>query len=222
MHALLLVVLAMLPQSPATATVEGIVVAHSTGQPIPGAIVELTGIAAPAVGNAGLARPIVFDCDPRADGTFAITGVPPVSRTKSWRRALPTLLPQRKGSATPTISGFLFHSPQDNGLPEFASFFTRYPAFPARRRRRGKPRRNTRVTAVELRYSDSHRIFEDGVSAVTDAAGDFRIGGLRPGRYTIRARPQFSRKRSGQSTVGEGANGRCRSLYLFPWNSPSE
>ena len=191
MHALLLVVLAMLPQSPATATVEGIVVAHSTGQPIPGAIVELTGIAAPQSATPDW-RVRSFSTVTRADGTFAITGVPPGVAYQVVATRTPDFVAAAQGQ----------RDPDDLWIPVSLSAGQRFtgvrivlhPLSSISGRvvdDEGKPRRNTRVTAVELRYSDSHRIFEDGVSAVTDAAGDFRIGGLRPGRYTIRARPQF-------------------------------
>ena len=51
----------------------------------------------------------------------------------------------------------------------------------------GNPLVNASLTALTLSYEDGHRVLRPGTSSTSDDRGNFRLFGLRPGEYYVRA-----------------------------------
>jgi hypothetical protein len=177
-------------QSP-VASLEGVVVEHLTGRPIAGVVVELTGIAAPLPdSSASDWRVRSFSTVTGQDGRFAINGVPPGAAYQLVATRSPDFVPAVHGQDHPDdlwapialIAGQRLTGLRI-ALRPLSSISGRIV------NKEGKSLRDTRVTALELRYRDGHRILETGSSAYTDALGNYRIAGLTPGRYILRVRP---------------------------------
>ena len=58
----------------------------------------------------------------------------------------------------------------------------------------GKPLRGVSVLAMKSSYPRGHRELHDVAHAATDEAGEYRLPGLAPGKYYIRAKPPHSLK----------------------------
>lgn len=186
------------------ASLEGLVVEQATGRPIAGAIVELTGIAAPQPGPRDW-RVRSFSTVSDVDGRFLLTGVPPGEAYQLTATRSPDFVAGVNGQRHPDdpwIPIALNAGQQLTGLRVSLTALSSISGNVVNHE--GKPQREERVMALTVRYRDGHRVFESESSAYTDSQGNYRIAGLSPGRYVIRIRPPI-RVSARSSTRGSEA-----------------
>jgi hypothetical protein len=118
---LLLASVSMQPAAQAPATIEGIVVKAGSSEPIPGATVELTGIAARTTRSSSRSEPgtivqnveeaesdgrvLSFETTTGKDGKFSIRNVPPASGYQLIALHSPDFVPAQYGQRVPAVPG---------------------------------------------------------------------------------------------------------------------
>src|SRR5688500_7880422 len=159
----------------ATATVRGRVTAAATGTPLHRVRVTL---------NAALANAPYGVTDTR--GEFELTNVPAGSYTLTATRA--GYLTLQYGQRRPREAGRTIEVKAGEVLDNIEMPMFRAGVLAGRiSDELGEPAPGARVEAIELRYMRGRRVPVAARIVSANDAGDFRIGGLEPGSYQIRA-----------------------------------
>lgn len=163
------------PEGRATAVIRGRVTAAGTGQPLHRVHVRL---------NGPVADPPSAVTDTR--GVFEITGVPAgsfsitVTRAGYLARQYGQRRPRQQGRSLVVEEGETIEN-VDVALPRGGVLAGRITD------ELGEASPGTRVEAVEFRYLGGRRIQVPAQIVTTNDEGDFRLSGLEPGTYQVRA-----------------------------------
>ena len=184
------------PQAPA-ASIEGVVVKMTSGEPVPGAKVAL---AAQSCATQSPSAPA--QCDPKTvitgtDGKFLLTGMAPGSYRLFATHAggyVPAEYGQRSATG-PGIPLEVMNGQQATGIQlvmaSTASISGRIYD------RDGEPLGRAQVQALRSVYRNGHRRMTIVQSVETNDRGEYRLFWLAPGRYYVSARPDIPARPAG-------------------------
>lgn len=162
-------------EAPATATIRGKVTAAANGQPLHRVKVTL---------NGAVANPPTAVTDTR--GEFTLTQVPAGTFTITAVRA--GYLTLQYGQRRPQQAGRPIKVENGQTIEGVDFALVRGGVLAGRvTDELGEPMPGTRVEAVELSYVRGRRISVAARIAATDDTGEYRLAGLEPGSYQIRA-----------------------------------
>jgi protocatechuate 3,4-dioxygenase beta subunit len=175
------------PSPQQTGIIRGRVVAAATGQPLHRVRLTLgTASAAPAAGPAAAAAPSAVT-DTR--GEFELTGVPPGSHSLTATRS--GYLPLQYGQRRPREAGRTITVSPGQTVASIDFALHRMGVIAGRiTDELGSPYAAVRVEATEVRYLQGQPIAVAAAITTTNDLGEYRLGGLWPGSYQIRASTQ--------------------------------
>jgi hypothetical protein len=171
------------PVENSSGEIAGIVVSARTGEPLRSAQVVLRGARpGPGVGR-GRGTEVNENAVTGIDGRFVFTGL---------RAGAYTVFSAKTGFGTQRGPGSQAHVPLGEGQSRPDLVLRLQPAAVISGRvldAFGEPLPEARISALNRSYRDGRARWGVAESARTDDLGDYRLHGLRPGRYVIRVTP---------------------------------